>query len=109
MGRVAPVPGRGLEAPAPFQIYFFKGGCGTFLRVLFHFLGTYREMDANARAAFLAPANMHVQMPTLQAFVDPSDPSRLFLSQPPAPAAAAPPPGGGGGGGAPPPPGYAYT
>jgi hypothetical protein len=109
VGRVAPVPGRGLEAPAPFQIFFYKGGCGTFLRVLFHFLGTYREMDEVARAAFFAPQNMQAQMPTFQAFVDPSDPSRLFLSQPPGVAPPPQQPRGGGGGGPPPPPGYAYS
>lgn len=43
VGRVAPVPGRGLDTPASFQLYFYKGGCGTFLRILFHLLGTYRE------------------------------------------------------------------
>ncbi len=112
MGRVAPVPGRGLESPAPFQIWFYKGGCGTFLRVLFHFLGTYREMEDNARAAFFAPANMQAQMPTFQAFVDPSDPSRLFLSQPPgvmSPPPAQQQPHAGGGGAPPPPPGYTYS
>ena len=67
-------------------------------------------MDEVARAAFFAPVNMQAQMPTFQAFVDPSDPSRLFLSQPPG--VAPPPPQqppGGGGGGPPPPPGYAYS
>jgi hypothetical protein len=64
-------------------------------------------VDERGRAAFFAPANMAQQMPTFQAFVDPSDPSRLFLSQPPS---AAPPQQQqqASGSAAPPPPGFHY-
>ena len=115
-GTVAAVPGRGLEGPASFRLTFLKGGCGTFLRVFFELIGKYREMDANARAAWLAPARMQAHMPTYAAFVDPSDPSRLFLQQPAVQQQAAAGPassGGGGVGPAPPPPpppaGYSYS
>lgn len=98
--------GRGLEGPAAFRVYFLRGGCGTFLRVFFELIGRLREMDAASRAAWIAPAQMAARMPAFQAFVDPSDPSRLFLSQPAAPA---PPPGVAGGPAAPAPPGYSYS
>jgi hypothetical protein len=79
---VAPVPGRGLESPATAKLYFFSGGAGTFLRVFFALMDKYQRAPEPARAAWLAPAQMQSWMTQQTAYVDPSDPSRLFLAQP---------------------------
>lgn len=86
---VAPVPGRGLVSPATCKLTFNKGGCGVFLKVFFALMSSYKASDAATRAAFLEPPRMQSWLNQTQtAYVDPSDPSRIFLIQPP----SAPPP-----------------
>jgi hypothetical protein len=111
-GTVAPVPGRGLDRPARFRLAFNEGGCGTFLHVFFGLIERHRKADEEARRAFFtAPRAVETFIHEQQAYVDPSDPSILFIVQPAAaavqPTYAAPPPtsaanagwGPGGGGG----------
>jgi len=95
---VAPVRGAGLDgcaaggAPPRARLYFMRGGAGTLLRVFFALMGRIkaRAADAAAGAAFFAPAALALWVTAQEAYVDPSDPSRLYVVQPP----------GGGGGGA---------
>lgn len=74
--------------PHPYKLFFLEGGVGTFLPLYFHFITAAREADRNRRgqagAAKMAaqqqqtPVQEHMQ----QAFVDPNDPTSLFLTQP---------------------------
>ena len=90
---VAPVPGRGLVSPAKVKVTFNEGGCGLFLRVFFALMAKYKDADAAARANFLAaPSMQHFVNHAQTAYVDPSDPSRLFVTQPPYAVQAPPPP-----------------
>lgn len=83
-GTVANVPGRGLAAPAKFSLKLTHGGANTFLRVFFALREKYLSADAAHRSSWLAPQHMQQWVSnTAQAFVDPSDPSRLYLVQPP--------------------------
>jgi hypothetical protein len=68
---VAPVLGRGLTSPAQVKITFIEGGCGLFLRVFFALMAKYKDADAAARAAFLAPPSMQAWVSQTQtAYVD---------------------------------------
>lgn len=68
---VAPVLGRGLSSPAQVKITFIEGGCGLFLRVFFALMARYKDADAAARAAFLAPPSMQAWVSQTQtAYVD---------------------------------------
>lgn len=91
---IAPVPGRGLPGPARVSLKFRHGGCGTFLHFFFRIMETYKRSAAEQAArlsssgpSILAPAWVGQQ----QAFVDASDPSRIFVVQPAPPPHAAPP------------------
>jgi len=86
-GKVAPVPGRGIVAAAgaPFKLYFYHGGCTTFLKVFFDLMGKYKVADRAARSAFFSSQRaVQAFMADQHAYVDPSDPSVIFVSQPPA-------------------------
>lgn len=81
-GQVAPVPGRGLNGTTSFTLAFHRGGCQTFLRVFFALMDQYRRRDAAARAAWMAPPAVQTFLAEQAAYVDPSDPSRVFVAQP---------------------------
>jgi hypothetical protein len=83
-GTVAPVPGRGLSAPASFKLHFMHGGATTFLRMFFGIMEQYKVADERARLAFLdsAPAVQSFIATAHAAYVDPSDPSVIFITQP---------------------------
>ena len=95
-GTCAPVPGRGLVNAVSFRLTFPAGGCGTFLRVFFQLMEQHRlaqELAARAQAqalaapapaapSFFAPERASAWVAEQQAFVDPTDPSTLFLAQP---------------------------
>ena len=100
-GLVEAVPGRGLVNRIKFRFTFSNGGCGTFLRVFFQLIEQHRLLLAAQRqqlapppgpALFFAPQQMQAWMGQQQAFVDPADPSVLYLVQPPQPQAPQPQP-----------------
>lgn len=62
-----------------FSLTFNSGGCGTFLPLYFRLLSEAQERSGNASLAEAAQAGRLQQE---VAFVDPSDPSVLYLSQP---------------------------
>ena len=84
----------GTLPPHPYKLFFLKGGVGTFLPLYFRFLAAARQAERDRRSveaaqAAAAPAAVHETMH--QAFVDPNDPTKIFLTQPVA-ATTAPPP-----------------
>lgn len=70
--------------PLKYKLFFLEGGVGTFLPLYFTFITSAREAERNQRGAGSAgppkQPDLHAQMN--QAFVDPNDPTQLFLSQP---------------------------
>jgi hypothetical protein len=79
---VAPVPGRGLSAPAAVKLTFNQGGCNTFLRLFFGLMQRVHAESA-ARAALLAASSVQSFLEEVQAaYIDPSDPSVIYLTQP---------------------------
>mmetsp|Transcript_46542 Transcript_46542/g.122912 ORF Transcript_46542/g.122912 Transcript_46542/m.122912 type:complete len:220 (-) Transcript_46542:17-676(-) len=89
-GKARPEPGApagGVMAggSAPFSLTFNAGGCGTFLPLFFRQMAELKEQSASAQAVSLAQAAQDGRLDQV-AYVDPSDPSVLYLSQPtPAP------------------------
>ena len=117
---VAPLPGGGLGGlnvndsgqPPRICLYFLDGGAGTFLRVFFTLMAKRRIADARLRDTFFAASEMATWVAAQQAYVDPNDSSRLYLSaQPESQNDTAPFLGGGGGGSLPltPPSGYSQA
>lgn len=80
-GKVAPVPGRGLPSLATFKLTFNHGGFSTFLRLFFGVMEHYRIRDLVARRTWM-DTRAQAFISESSAFVDPSDPSVLYLSQP---------------------------
>jgi hypothetical protein len=79
---VAPVPGRGLSSPAAVRLTFNQGGCNTFLRIFFGLMERVHAEYA-ARASLLAASSVQSFLQEVQAaYVDPSDPSVIYLTQP---------------------------
>lgn len=77
-GVIAPVPGRGLTAPTQWYVTFNDGGCGTFLNVFWPVMGAIK--DAAVRDRFFANASSFIAEQA--AYVDPSDTSVLYITQP---------------------------
>mmetsp|Transcript_40653 Transcript_40653/g.71547 ORF Transcript_40653/g.71547 Transcript_40653/m.71547 type:complete len:219 (+) Transcript_40653:42-698(+) len=64
-----------------FSLTFNAGGCGTFLPLFFKLMTDVRQQMAQSAAAGVAQAAQEGRLNQV-AFVDPSDPSVLYLSQP---------------------------
>lgn len=91
-GTCEPIAEMGLQGPTTFKLTFRHGGCGTFLH-------SFLRLVAEARAAAQRNAAMAATAFTQtvvsgqfqqQAYVDPNDPSVIFVSQPAAVVAAPP-------------------
>jgi hypothetical protein len=85
-GTIAPVPGRGLINPAKFRLYFHDGGAGTFLHVYFGLMEKLHHtprvsVNTHPPPLFTAP-QLQSFIEEQQAYVDPSDPSVLYIAQP---------------------------
>mmetsp|Transcript_41075 Transcript_41075/g.114160 ORF Transcript_41075/g.114160 Transcript_41075/m.114160 type:complete len:222 (-) Transcript_41075:100-765(-) len=68
-------------APAPFSLTFNCGGCGTFLPLFFKLMAEVQERQQQAAASGVVQAAQEGRLNQV-AYVDPSDPSVLYLSQP---------------------------
>jgi hypothetical protein len=79
-GTVQPVSGGGLPGPASFKITFKEGGCGTFLHFFIRALKEIRS-SPEYRTLGVAAASGLLQSQAA-AFVDPNDPTVIFLAQP---------------------------
>ena len=84
---VAPVPGRGLPSVARVSITFYEGGTNTLLRFFFAVMEQYRRPVPERMAFFSAPQAF---IDSQVAYVDASDPSVIYLTQP-APVSLPPP------------------
>lgn len=87
-GIVQPVPGMGLPGPARFTLTFREGGCGTFLHFFIRSLREVRTAPGDRRLAAAAAAGL--LRAESAAFLDPNDPTTVYLAQPTIPASAVP-------------------
>lgn len=69
--------------PLEYKLFFLEGGVGTFLPLYFTFITAAREADRNQRQSGAAPKPQpEIQAQMNQAFVDPDDPTAIYLTQP---------------------------
>ncbi|GAA0160670.1 hypothetical protein LIER_17170 [Lithospermum erythrorhizon] len=82
---------RALYSTHSFKILFKDGGCGTFVPLFFNLISSVRQYNQQAAAAAAMPApqvdplqaaQTPVDQMMRQAYVDPNDPTRIFLQQP---------------------------
>jgi hypothetical protein len=83
-GRVVPVGDQNILRQLDLQEFKFcftfnEGGCGTFLPIFFRLMATVRQYGDEA-AAQIAPQVLSGSFAA--AYVDPSDPSTIYVSQP---------------------------
>ncbi|KAL3655897.1 hypothetical protein CASFOL_000293 [Castilleja foliolosa] len=92
-GRVDPVvpdnEHRALYSAHSFKILFKEGGCGTFIPLFFNLITSVRRYNQQASEAAAQPrcdplqaAQTPVDEMMRHAYVDPNDPTRIFLQQP---------------------------
>lgn len=71
-----------------FKILFKEGGCGTFVPLFFNLINSVRQYNqhygsgAEMRADPIQAAQTPVDEMMRHAYVDPNDPTRIFLQQP---------------------------
>ncbi|KAL3818760.1 hypothetical protein ACJIZ3_004665 [Penstemon smallii] len=81
---------RALYSTHSFKILFKEGGCGTFIPLFFNLIASVRqhnqhtnaEAQAQSRLDPLQAAQTPVDEMMRHAYVDPNDPTRIFLQQP---------------------------
>eukprot|EP00775_Hariotina_reticulata_P002184 gene2184-2502_t len=85
-GQVWPaVPGGGPSGTLPphsFKVLFKEGGIGTFYPLFYALVERAKKADAASKQGSLAQNTQVVQELVHKAFVDPNDPSTVYLSQP---------------------------
>ncbi|KAH9328922.1 hypothetical protein KI387_001030, partial [Taxus chinensis] len=93
-GKVDPVvpedANRALFSTHSFKIIFKEGGCGTFIPLFFNLIRSvrqYHQMSVSAADATPRADPLQVGQPPVDemmrcAYVDPNDPTRIFLQQP---------------------------
>ncbi|XP_057960328.1 UPF0664 stress-induced protein C29B12.11c [Malania oleifera] len=91
-GKVEPVvpetEHRALYAAYPIKISFKEGGCGTFIPLFFNLISSVRQynqqfsMGPGPRLDPLQAAQTPVDEMMRHAYVDPNDPTRIYLQQP---------------------------
>lgn len=89
-GHVDPVipvnENRALFSTHSFKILFKEGGCGTFIPLFFNLIASVRQYHQQsreeARVDPLQAAQTPVDEMMRHAYVDPNDPTRIFLQQP---------------------------
>ncbi|KAJ8759934.1 hypothetical protein K2173_010080 [Erythroxylum novogranatense] len=79
---------RALYSTHTFKILFKEGGCGTFVPLFFNLINTVRQQNQHQNFATgprvdpLHAAQTPVDEMMRHAYVDPNDPTRIFLQQP---------------------------
>ncbi|KAJ0103457.1 hypothetical protein Patl1_05591 [Pistacia atlantica] len=79
---------RALYSTHSFKILFKEGGCGTFVPLFFNLISSVRQynqqtnMPAEPRVDPLQASQTPVDEMMRHAYVDPNDPTRIFLQQP---------------------------
>lgn len=72
----------GTLPPHAFKMSFIEGGVGTFLPLYFTFITLAREAEKNRKSAEQLSSHEDINTKVAQAFVDPSDPTLVYLTQP---------------------------
>lgn len=85
-GSVEPTPGSGLDVFAMCRIYFNNGGAGTFLPMFFRAVLESRRTDGGSSDTLASIIRNGGDFNAV-AVVDPSDPSKIYLTQPDVPVA----------------------
>jgi WW domain-binding protein 2 len=84
-GASPPLDGSGLTDTIKWKLAFNNGGVGTFLPLFFRLLNEMRQRMSQPQGV-VANAPTHsdadVQQILQAAYVDPNDPSKLYVSQP---------------------------
>eukprot|EP00741_Cyanophora_paradoxa_P000398 tig00000404_g389.t1 len=80
-GNVQAVMGGGLQGMAKFKIYFMEGGVGTLLPLFYSLMAQAHQRLPPREDAAMVNAVGTGQL-VRQAYVDPSDPSVLYITQP---------------------------
>ncbi|XP_044479859.1 uncharacterized protein LOC123206717 [Mangifera indica] len=79
---------RALYSTHSFKILFKEGGCGTFVPLFFNLISSVRQYNQQSNMAAetcvdpLLAAQTPVDEMMNHAYVDPNDPTRIFLQQP---------------------------
>ncbi|KAI4295232.1 hypothetical protein L6164_035299 [Bauhinia variegata] len=79
---------RALYSTHSFKILFKEGGCGTFVPLFFNLIASVRQFNQHANSGAesrldpLQAARTPVDEMMRHAYVDPNDPTRIFLQQP---------------------------
>ena len=79
---------RALYSTHSFKIIFKEGGCGTFIPLFFNLISSVRQYNQRAnvptesRVDPLQASQTPVDEMMRHAYVDPNDPTRIFLQQP---------------------------
>lgn len=79
---------RALYSTHSFKILFKEGGCGTFVPLFLNLIGTVRQYNQQSgygpdvRSDPLQAAQTPVDEMMRHAYVDPNDPTKIFLQQP---------------------------
>ncbi|KAG2706317.1 hypothetical protein I3843_05G087800 [Carya illinoinensis] len=79
---------RALYSTHSFKILFKEGGCGTFVPLFFNLIASVRQYNQQSASAPeprvdpLQAAQTPVDEMMRHAYVDPNDPTRIFLQQP---------------------------
>ncbi|KAE8126210.1 hypothetical protein FH972_020947 [Carpinus fangiana] len=91
-GHVEPVvpesQNRALYSTHSFKILFKEGGCGTFVPLFFNLISSVRQHNQQSNSGGqprldpLQAAETPVDEMMRHAYVDPNDPTRIFLQQP---------------------------
>jgi len=80
-GESPPLEGTGLQDIIKWVLYFNNGGVGTFLPLFFRLLSEMRNRMAQSEPTN-AFTSVEAQQIIQAAYVDPNDPSKLYVSQP---------------------------
>lgn len=86
-GIVAPLRDMGITAPFKFKLQFREGGFTTFLHFFFRLMDAVRKESEAARARFFDSVGSGAVQSSGTAYVDPGDPTKLYVSQPAVPTA----------------------
>ena len=83
-GSSPPLDGSGLSDSIKWKVTFNNGGVGTFLPLFFRLLNEMRQRMSQplAATATVTLSPLDAQQILHAAYVDPNDPSKLYVSQP---------------------------
>jgi len=81
-GSSPPLDGSGLAGTIKWKVSFNNGGVGTFLPLFFRLLNEMRQRMSQPQSVPQQPSDAELSQILHAAYVDPNDPSKLYVSQP---------------------------